>query len=170
VPNAFNSIAQNKFLGIPIPSIITIAVAGSAIFLLEFTVYGRRVFAVGTNQKTAGISGIPIKRTIMSLFVISGMSAAVAGIIMTARLGAGIPSLGKDMLMDIIAAVVVGGTSVSGGEGGISGTVVGAILIVTLNNSLNLLGAEWYTINICKGLLILAASMLDSLRSGMRNG
>jgi ribose transport system permease protein len=169
IPNAFNSIAQSKFLGVPIPSVITVAVAGASIFLLHFTVNGRRFFAVGTNQRTSRVSGISIKKTIMSLFVISGISAALACVIMTARLGAGIPSLGKDMVMDIVAAVVVGGTSVSGGEGGILGTAVGAILIVALNNSLNLLGAEWYTINICKGVLILAACMLNSLRSRPQN-
>jgi ribose transport system permease protein len=168
VPKEFNAIAQSRFLGVPIPSIITVAVAGIAVFTLHYTVYGRKVFAVGTNQRTSNISGIPIKRTIMSLFVISGVSSAVACIIMTARLGAGIPSLGKDMLMDIVAAVVVGGTSVSGGEGGIAGTVLGAILIVALNNSLNLLGAEWYTINICKGILILTACLLSIVRSRTR--
>jgi ribose transport system permease protein len=170
VPNEFNAIAQSKFLGVPIPSLITVVIVAAAVFILHFTVYGRKVFAVGTNQKASGVSGIPIKRTIMSLFVISGISASVACVIMTARLGAGIPSLGKDMLMDVVAAVVVGGTSVAGGEGGIMGTVVGAVLIVVLNNSLNLLGAEWYTINICKGVLILAACMMSSLRDGLAKG
>jgi len=82
---------------------------------------------------------------------------------MTARLGAGIPQLGKDMLMDIVGAVVVGGTAVSGGKGNLAGTVIAAIFMVTLSNSLNLLKLDWYFINVCKGLLILVVSMYGVL-------
>ena len=168
VPNAFNEIAQGSFLGIQIPNYITIVVVLVAAYVLHRTVFGRYIFSVGTNHKTSYISGIPVKQTIRKLFVISGLLAAIAAIIMTAKLGAGIPSLGKDMLMDIVAAVVIGGTSVAGGAGNIFGSVAGAILVVILNNSLNLLGADWYIINVCKGAMILFVAMFDVLRRRAR--
>jgi len=168
IPKQFNFIAQGSLLGIPIPNIITVIVVAGTAYLLHRTIFGRYVFAVGTNHQASNISGIPVKKTIFKLFLISSGLAAVASIIMTARLGSGIPSLGKDMLMDIVAAVVIGGTSVTGGSGNIFGTVIGAILVGILNNSLNLLGAEWYIINVCKGAMILTVALLDVLRSRSR--
>lgn len=169
IPVQFNAIAQGKFLSVPIPNLITIVVVVLMAYVLHRTVFGRYVISVGTNHKTSNISGIPVKQTISNLFLISSLLASVACIIMSARLGAGIPSLGKDMLMDIVAAVVIGGTSVSGGEGNIAGTVVGAILVVVLNNSLNLLGADWFIINVCKGAMILLVALFDVLRNRSRS-
>jgi ribose transport system permease protein len=84
---------------------------------------------------------------------------------MSARLGAGIPALGKDMLMDIVGAVVVGGTSVGGGKGNLIGTVIAALFIITLNNCLNLLRIDWYLINVCKGILILIVALYGTLNT-----
>lgn len=165
VPKEFNFIAQGSFLKIPIPIIITIVVVAIMAYLLHRTIFGRYVFSVGTNHKTSHISGIPVKKTIFSLFIISSVVATIASIIMTARLGSGIPSLGKDMLMDMVAAVVIGGTSVTGGAGTILGTVLGAILVGVLNNSLNLLGADWFIINVCKGSMILFVALFDVMRN-----
>lgn len=165
VPREFNLIAQGTFKGMPIPNIITIVVVIIMAYLLHGTIFGRYIFSVGTNHKASNISGIPVKQVILRLFIISSVMATLASIIMTARLGAGIPSLGKDMLMDIVAAVVIGGTSVTGGEGNIFGTVVGAILVGVLNNSLNLLGADWFIINVCKGIMILFVALFDVIRN-----
>ena len=159
IPNGFNMIAQGSIAGIPFSFFITVLVVFISGFLLNKTIYGRRVIAIGVNQKTAAISGIPVRVTIFSIFVYCGFLSSLASIIMTARLGAGIPQLGKDMLMDIVGAVVVGGTAVSGGKGNLAGTVIAAIFMVTLSNSLNLMKLDWYFINVCKGLLILVVSV-----------
>lgn len=165
IPKEFNFIAQGSLVGIPIPIIITIVVVGVTAYLLHHTLFGKYVFSVGTNQKASYISGIPVKATIFKLFLISSILATIASIVMTARLGAGIPSLGKDMLMDIVAAVIIGGTSVAGGSGNIYGTVIGAILVSVLNNSLNLLGVDWFFINVSKGAMILVVALLEISRS-----
>ncbi len=165
IPNVYNQISQGELLGIPIPIFIMVAVVIACVILLNKTVFGRRVIAVGTNQKTAHISGINVKKTISLIFLISGFLSAVSSIIMTARLGAGLPALGSDMLMDIVAAVVIGGTAVTGGKGNIIGTVIGAVFVITLNNSLNLLQMEWYLINVCKGALILIVALYSALRT-----
>ena len=159
IPKAFNDIAQEHFLGIQIPVYITVAIVVFLTYLMHFTVYGKQISAIGTNHKTSIISGLPVKRSIFSLFIISALCAAVASIIMTGRLGAGVPSLGKDMLMDIVAAVVIGGTNITGGRGRILGSVIGAILVIMLNNSLNLLGIDWFYITACKGTVILFVTL-----------
>jgi ribose transport system permease protein len=159
IPETFNMISQGKILGIPTPIFYMTAVVIICVYLLNYTVFGRRIIAVGTNQKTARISGIPVEKTIISVFCISGFLSALASIVMTARLGAGLPALGKDMLMDIVAAVVIGGTAVTGGKGDHIGTAIAAIFVITLNNSLNLLQMEWFFINVCKGALILAVAL-----------
>lgn len=164
VPQAFNQIAQGSFLGADIPVYITLVVVAVCLYLFHFSTYGKRVLAVGTNHKASAISGLNVKGTIFSLFVISSLCSVVSCIIMSARLGAGVPALGKDMLMDVVAAVVIGGTSVSGGKGSIIGSVIGAVLVVMLNNSLNLLGIDWYYIMACKGAVILLVTLLAVMR------
>jgi len=159
IPRAFNQIAQGRWLGIPIPIYIMLTVVVICAYLLNRTAFGKRMIAVGTNQNTSRISGIPVESTIIWIFCVSGFLAALAAVVMTARLGSGLPALGKDMLMHIVAAVVMGGTAVTGGKGNILGTAVGAIFVITLNNSLNLLHMEWYFINVCKGALILVVAL-----------
>ena len=164
IPESFNRISQGDILGIPSPIFIMMAVMCVCVYLLNRTVFGRRIIAVGINQNTSRISGIPVEKTIIQVFVISGFLAALASIVMTARLGAGLPALGRDMLMDIVAAVVIGGTAVTGGKGNMIGTAIGAIFVITLNNSLNLLQMEWYFINVCKGVLILVVALYVAVR------
>ena len=165
LPQDFIYIAQGSLLGIPMPIVIAVLLVGACVYLLNFTLFGRQVTAIGTNHKTSIISGLPVKKRIFSLFVISALCASVAGIIMTARLGAGIPSLGKDMLLDVVAAVIIGGTSNAGGNATLAGSVVGAVIVLMLNNSLNLLGVDWYYITACKGALILSISFLTTLQN-----
>ncbi len=164
LPNVFNDIAQGSIAYIPIPLLLTFICGGIAYYLLHHTLFGRRVFAIGTNHMTSFISGIPVKRTIFVLFLLSGLFAATGGIIMTSRVGAGMPALAREMLLDIVAAVIIGGTSISGGKGSIIGTVLGGLFIVVINNSLKLLGVEWYVINVFKGVLIISVAFLDILR------
>jgi len=163
IPEAFMSIAFGTLVIIPVPLIITLCVLIVSTFVLTRTVYGKSLIAVGTNQQTSYISGIPVRKSVFSIFILSGFLASLASIIMTARLGAGLPALGSGMLMDIVAAVVIGGTSVYGGKGNLFGTFIAAIFIVTLNNSLNLMAMDWYFINVCKGLLLLICTFYSTL-------
>jgi len=164
----FLNIAQGNTLGLPNAAIITVLVVIITAYALHFTVYGRQIAAIGTNHRASIISGIPIKKRIFSLFVISSLLASLASIVMSAKNGAGMPGLGKDMLMDVIASVIIGGTSIIGGYGNIIGTVIGSILVLSLNNCLNLIGIDWYYINVCKGALILCVAMLDIMRNKNR--
>jgi ribose transport system permease protein len=164
LPRPFLWIGRGALLGIQMPVFIMFAVVAIAAFVLHRTVLGRYIFSVGTNHRTSRISGIPVRRTIFTLFLFSGGLAAISAIIMTSRSGAGMPGMGRTMLMDVVGAVVIGGTAVTGGSGSILGTAVGAVLIVVLNNSLNLLGVQWYVINALKGVMIVAVALLGVVR------
>jgi ribose/xylose/arabinose/galactoside ABC-type transport system permease subunit len=165
LPRPFLFIGRGTLFGIQMPVFIMFAVVGVSAFILHRTVLGRYIVSVGTNHRTSRISGIPVKRTIFKLFLFSGGLAAISGIIMTSRSGAGLPAIGRGMLMDIVGAVVIGGTSVTGGKGSILGTATGAVLIIVLNNSLNLLGVDWYVINSLKGAMIVAVALLGVMRN-----
>lgn len=165
LPKPFLFIGSGKAWGIPMPIIIMVFVVTVSWYVLHKTVLGRYIFAVGTNHRTSLISGIPVKKTIFTLFVFSGLLAAVSSIVMTSRSATGMPAMGKNMLMDIVGAVVIGGTAVTGGKGNMLGTAIGAVLIIILNNSLNLLGVEWYVINALKGAMIILVALLGVLRT-----
>jgi ribose/xylose/arabinose/galactoside ABC-type transport system permease subunit len=164
LPRAFVGITDGHLAWVPIPILITILVVAATYYILHHTVFGRSLFALGTSHTVARISGLPVKKVVFRIFLISGFFAAVGGVIMTARVGAGMPALAREMLLDIVAAVIIGGTSIAGGEGSIMGTLIGAVFIIVLNNSLRLLGIEWYVINVCKGVLVLAVAFLDVVR------
>jgi ribose/xylose/arabinose/galactoside ABC-type transport system permease subunit len=165
LPKPFLLIGNGRPLGIPFPILIMAVVLTISAYILHRTILGRRIFAVGTNHMASRISGIAVKKTIFTLFVFSGILASIGTIVMTSKSGAGIPSMGKFMLMDIVGAVVIGGTAVTGGQGNMLGTAIGAVLIIVLNNSLNLLGVEWYIINAIKGAMIIAVALLGILRA-----
>jgi len=165
LPRPFLFIGRGTLFGIQMPVFIMFAVVGVTAFILHRTVLGRYIFSVGTNHRTSRISGIPVRWTIFKLFLFSGGLAAISCIIMTSRSGAGLPAIGRGMLMDIVGAVVIGGTSVTGGKGSILGTATGAVLIIVLNNTLNLLGVEWYVINSLKGAMIVVVALFGVMRS-----
>jgi ribose/xylose/arabinose/galactoside ABC-type transport system permease subunit len=148
-----------------IPVILAIAVVIAAHLVLSHSVLGRWIYAVGANRRTARISGVPVERTIVLTFVISGFCAAITGILMCARLQTGSPILGENMLLDIIGAVVIGGTSLFGGRGRIVWTIFGVLFLVLLDATLKLLGAPLPVIFMIKGGVILAAALLDTLRN-----
>lgn len=164
LPNQFLALNKITIAVIQLPFIIAIIVVAILTYMLNYTVYGRQMVAVGINQQVARISGINVKKKVFSVFIVSAVCSAIASLIMTARLGSGVPALGKDMLMDIVAAVVIGGTSNVGGSGKIIGSVFGALIVQILSNALNLLGLDWYYITACKGLLIVALSLLNGWR------
>jgi ribose/xylose/arabinose/galactoside ABC-type transport system permease subunit len=144
-----------------IPVLITMVSAAFAYWLLRYTVFGRRVYATGTNPKTSFISGIPVKKTIFLMMLLSGLFAGLEAVYATARNQSGLPSLGDKVLIDIIAAIIIGGTSIFGGTGGIKQTIYGVVFITLLNNIVNLLGVDWTIIGLLKGILVLIAAFID---------
>ena len=144
-----------------IPVLITLASIAVTYWLLTYTIFGRRLYAIGTNPRTSFISGIPVKKTIFLIMVISGLFAGLEAVYATARNQSGLPSLGDKVFIDIIAAIIIGGTSIFGGSGGIKQTIYGVVFITLLNNVVNLLGVDWTIIGLLKGVLVLVAAFID---------
>ena len=147
---------------------ITVAVTVIAHLLLNRTVYGRWLYAVGQNAVTARISGVPVRSITMAAYVASGLCAAAASVLLTGRLETGSPIMGREMLLDIIGATVVGGTSLFGGKGKILWTFFGVLFLTILDNALNLLNLSHFSIMMVKGGVILLAATLDALRQRLR--
>ena len=153
------------------PMLVTLALALAAHLVLSRTVFGRQVYAVGNNAKAAAISGIPVLRVIVIVFMIAGFCAAVAAILYSARLEGGRPTIGGgSVLLDIIGATVIGGTSLSGGKGKIAWTLIGVLFFVLLSNTLNYMRLSAFHIDVVKGAIILGAALLDVLRTRLTTG
>jgi len=157
----FDTIGGGYFFGIPVPIYIMVAVFAVCNYVLKNTKFGRYVFAVGGNEEATKLSGINVEKLKVKVYAISGGLAALAGIIITSRLGSAQPTAGTGYELDAIAAVVLGGTSLSGGVGSISGTITGALIIGVLGNALNLLDVSSYYQMMIKALVILAAVLID---------
>ena len=150
--------------GLPVPVAIFVVIAGAAIFVLGHTRFGRRLYALGGNEEAARLSGINILQTKMIVYVIVSLLAALSGILLASRLNGASPNLGTMFELDAIAAVVIGGTSLSGGSGTIGGTIIGALIIGVLNNGMSLLGVSSFYQLIIKGLIISLAVWFDVLQ------
>ncbi|MCU9595263.1 ribose ABC transporter permease [Caldibacillus thermolactis] len=162
---AFQLFGKGYFLGIPVPAVTMIIVFVVLWFMLHKMSFGRKTYAIGGNEKAALISGIRVDRVKVMIYSISGMMAALAGMILTSRLGSAQPTAGQTYEMDAIAAVVIGGTSLAGGKGRIAGTFIGVLIIGILNNGMNLLGISAFYQQVVKGVVILIAVLLDRKRS-----
>lgn len=161
LPESFLNIGNAKLGFIPIPVLITVVVAAISIYVLSQTRFGRYLYALGGNEESAKLSGINTDKIKMLTYVVSGFVSAIAGVIITSRIGSASPNAGTGFELDAIAAVVIGGTSLAGGEGKISGTIIGALIIGILNNGLNLMNVSPFYQSIVKGLVILIAVLLD---------
>lgn len=157
----FMDIGNKKIIGIPMPVFIIFVVFIIAWYILTQTRYGRYVYALGGNEDSARLSGINTNKVKTLVYVICGITAALAGVIVTSRVGSASPNAGSGFELDAIAAVVLGGTSLSGGEGSITGTLIGAMIIGVLNNGLNLMNVSPYYQSIVKGVVILTAILID---------
>ena len=164
LPPAFLVLGEGTIGFIPYALVITAVLAIVAHITLGRTVMGRWIYAIGHNVKAAAISGIPVSRTITFAYAVSGVCAAVASILYTARLETGDPVLGQRILLDIIGATVIGGTSLFGGKGKVIWTVFGVLFITVIDNSLNMIGLSHFVIMIVKGAVILLAALIDGLR------
>lgn len=149
--------------GVPVMAFAWIVVILVSFFIVKKTIFGRSIFAVGSNMEAARLSGISLRKTIYGAYIFSGILCGIGGILLTSRLASGIPTLGEGYELDAIASAVVGGASMSGGEGSVGGTVVGAVLIATIRNGGVLLGWNGQVIEIVIGCLIVVAVLLDSL-------
>lgn len=161
----FQLFGRGYFLGIPVPAVTMIITFSVLWFILHKTSFGRKTYAIGGNEKAAFVSGIKVDRVKCLIYSLAGMMAALSGAILTSRLNSAQPTAGTAYEMDAIAAVVLGGTSLSGGKGRIFGTLVGALIIGTLNNGLNLLGVSSFYQQVVKGIVILIAVLLDRRKS-----
>tara|TARA_R110002050_G_scaffold53118_2_gene120845 strand:- start:89953 stop:90924 length:972 start_codon:yes stop_codon:yes gene_type:complete len=159
----FAFIGTGWFLGIPMPVWITVVIVVIAVILTKKTKFGRHIYAIGGNESAARLSGININKIKIWVYAIAGILAAVGGVILTSRLDSAQPNAGMSYELDSIAAVVIGGTSLSGGRGSIMGTVQGALIIGVLNSGLVLLNVSPFWQQIIKGLVILVAVIMDRL-------
>lgn len=146
------------------------ALAGLAHMLLARTLLGRWLYAVGHNLRTARVSGVPVEGVLVSAYIVSGLFAAAASVFYTARLETGSPVLGQRILLDVIGAAVIGGTSLFGGKGKVAWTLGGALFLTLLDNALVLQGLSQFSVMMIKGGVILLAALFDSTRSRLFMG
>ncbi len=161
LPAGFNLIGSGAFLRIPYSVWFAAALALLAVFVLNHTVYGRYVYCVGGNNEASRLSGINVDMVKISVYVLSAVCATFSGIIMTSRITSAQISLGLGWEMTIIAAVIIGGTSMFGGTGTILGTVIGAVLLSVISNGIVLMGISTYWQNIVTGIIIILAVGID---------
>jgi len=161
LPTEFGKIANTQVLGLTVPVIVMILAVLSLAYTMSRTAYGMRVYAVGGNAVAAQIAGVNTKRVLVSVYALSGLLAGLSGIMLASRVISGPPNLGKGYELDAIAAVVIGGASLMGGRGTVWGTVIGLLLIQTMNNGLDILIVPAYWQSVIKGVLIAAAVAVD---------
>ena len=158
---AFQLFGKGYFFGIPVPVVTMILTFAVLYFILHKTTFGRRVYAVGGNEEASRLSGISPDRVKIAVYAITGLLAAMSALILTSRLNSAQPTAGESYELDAIAAVVLGGTSLTGGKGWIFGTLVGALIIGVLNNGMNLIGVSSFFQQVVKGIVILLAVLID---------
>ncbi|SDH86303.1 ribose transport system permease protein [Actinokineospora alba] len=165
----FIFLARGKVLGLPVPMVILILVSLGLHFLLKYTDIGRNIYAIGGNDTAARLAGININKYLVAVFVLAGVVAAIAGIILTARTGSGQPVSGSEGLeLKAITAAALGGCALKGGKGTIGGTLLAVVLLGALDNGLNVVGVNTFWQNVAQGFLLAAAVVIQQRRSGER--
>lgn len=164
VPPEFKALIAGRLFGVPIPVLITAVIAVLAYLALHYTPFGQQVIAIGGNEEAARLSGINVQRRLISVYMISGLLAGVASLILTARLGAAEPISGTGYELNAIAAAVMGGASLSGGQGSILGAVVGALIMGSLQNGLTLNNVPSFYQQVAVGAVIIVAVFVDQWR------
>jgi ribose transport system permease protein len=165
IPESFTWLGRGTTaFGIPIAVILMVVVYAVAHVVMSRMRIGRYIYAVGGNAEAARLSGVSVGRILMTVYIVSGMAAGLGGVIMASQLKSSSPTYGQSYELYVIAAVVVGGTSLAGGEGRILGTLIGALIIAVIQNGMNLTGVESYRQKVVLGLVILGAVLLDMLK------
>jgi ribose transport system permease protein len=159
---AFKFIGKGYVFGIPFPVIILLAVYLIAFYVLQNTKFGRNIYCLGGNREATRLSGVNVGRVELMVYVISGLLAGITGVVLAARLGSAQPTAGTGYELDAIAAVILGGTSMTGGQGFIFSTVIGALILGVLSNLLVLMDVNPFATNIVKGIVILLAVVVDN--------
>jgi ribose transport system permease protein len=169
VPEVFTRLGRGTgWLGVPYAVGLMLAIYGLVQWVMAFTVLGRHIYAVGSNASTARLCGVRVGRVLVLVYTLSGALAGLGGVVLASQLKSGAPTYGLSYELYVIAAVVVGGTSLSGGEGRILGTLTGALIIAVIQNGMNLTNVESYTQKIVLGLVILGAVLLDLVKKQWR--
>jgi ribose transport system permease protein len=161
----FNWVGGGRLLGVPVPLLLMLATFLALWVMLTRTKFGRYVYAAGGNPEAARLIGVPVERTVVTLYVLSAVSGAVAGIVLAAMLGAAAPNAASDHLLTVIAAIILGGTSLYGGRGSVWGTIIAVLILGTLANGLTLLDVSSFWQDVTRGVVLIAAVSLDQLRT-----
>jgi ribose transport system permease protein len=170
LPDGFRALTNGSIAGIPNPVIIVAVLALAAWIILNKTPLGEYFMAVGGNPEAARIAGVPVALTKLAAYMISGLMAAVAAMVLIGRLGAAEPTLGTLWELDAIAAAAIGGASLMGGRGSIVGTLIGCIILGTLRNGLTLLNVQAFYQLLATGIIIIVAMLIDKATSGKQGG
>lgn len=165
LPDVLNWLGSSSILGIKTSAIVTVVLFVIAHIVLSRTTYGHRVYAVGGNPEAARLAGINVKRVVFSAYVLAGLFAGIAALVMIGRLDSATPNAGTGTELQVIAAVVIGGTSLFGGKGSMVGTFIGVLLIGVINNGLTLLNVSSFWVQFVQGALIFLAVLLDSFNT-----
>jgi ribose/xylose/arabinose/galactoside ABC-type transport system permease subunit len=163
LPDSFGWLGRTLVLGVPTPVLLMALVMAIGAFVLRRTVFGRHVYAIGGNAEAAWLAGINTRKAIWMVYLLNGLLAGLGGLTLASRLGAGVPNAGVQYELDVIAACVVGGTSLTGGRGTILGTLCGTVFIGVLTNGLNLANVDPYVQKIALGVVIVIAVVGDQL-------
>jgi ribose transport system permease protein len=165
VPIGYVDAVLCKIGGLPLPVYVFILLTAVTVFLCRATIFGRWLYAIGTNSEASRVCGIRVRRVVFATYTVSGLFAGLTGILLTARLGAAGPLMGaSNVILDVMSASVVGGVSIYGGVGSPLGAAIGAVVITILNNVLNLLRVDFFPAQVIKGVIVIAFVALDSLR------
>ncbi len=167
-PAAFNWLGGGRVAGIPVSVIATIGLYAVFGFVMSRMRFGRKVYAVGANEDAARASGFNPARTVILVYMVSGFLAALAGWMLLGRLEASVPNLGLGITLNVVAAAVIGGVSLKGGEGSIIGAFAGVLFLAMVNNALNLMNVDPLWVNAVRGLIILVALIIDAQKSRYR--
>lgn len=168
-PQSFSFWGQGYVAGIiPVPAVLMLITIAIFYFLSTRTVFGRSVYSVGGNEEASRLSGIPVGRTRILIFALSGLMAALGGIIISSRVMAGVYNVGQGLEFDVIAAVVIGGTSLAGGSGSMIGSFLGVLFIGLLLNGMTLMGVPPYWQEVARGLIVLFAVLFSAWQKPIR--
>lgn len=154
-------VVMNLYKGLPAPVLLMLVLVIIFTFIAEKTTFGRRIYAIGGNIDAARYSGINVKNNIAVVYLLNGLMAAIAGIVLAARLNAGTPQAGMNAELDAIAAAVIGGTSMSGGSGKVAGAILGALIMATIDNGMSMMNLDAFWQYIVKGVILIAAVWFD---------
>jgi len=166
IPMEFRTVINSTVFGVPAPIVIVIAIAAILWVVMNKTPLGEYILAVGGNEEAARVAGVPVKRTKVTVFVISGVLASLASLILIGRLGAAEPTMGNLWELDAIAAAAIGGASLMGGKGSVIGTLIGAVILGSLRNGLTLLNIQAFYQLLATGLIIIIAMLIDRATRG----